>query len=138
MKVCGKCKLRKDLSDFNKESRRPDGLQNKCRECQRALRKSYYERHGDREREEMKEYKAARPWLRCAHEAKRRAVKKKSNSLGFDTELKKIYKDCPIGYQVDHIVPLQGRNVTGLHVPWNLQYLTPSENASKGNRFNGG
>lgn len=38
-------------------------------------------------------------------------------------------------WTVDHVVPLQGEGVSGLHVPWNLQVITKAQNVSKGNRL---
>ena len=49
--------------------------------------------------------------------------------------IREIYEKCPPGFQVDHIIPLNGELVTGLHVDSNLQYLPASENRAKSNKF---
>jgi len=70
--------------------------------------------------------------VRKSLEAKRNASK--MNRTPQWADLKKInlvYKNCPKGMHVDHIIPLQGKLVSGLHVHNNLQYLTPVENAKK-------
>lgn len=50
-------------------------------------------------------------------------------------KVRDIYVNTPPGYHVDHIVPLRGTNVSGLHVENNLQYLTPEQNLIKSNTF---
>lgn len=42
-----------------------------------------------------------------------------------------------IKHHVDHIIPLNAKLVNGLHVPWNLQVITASENCAKGARLIG-
>lgn len=71
-----------------------------------------------------------------ARNSLRRAKKLNATPDWVDKEkLKIIYKECPVGYHVDHIIPLQGQLVSGLHIPENLQYLPASENIVKSNKF---
>ena len=70
------------------------------------------------------------------NDANRRSAKLKRTPAWADLKaIKQFYADCPKGYQVDHIVPLRGVNVSGFHVLNNLQYLTKSENCKKHNKY---
>jgi hypothetical protein len=84
------------------------------------------------------------PEQKNADTAKRRAAKLQRTPLWltlthhkqidrFYWEAAEVSKVVGEFYHVDHIVPLQGKTVSGLHVPWNLQILPAKENLSKGN-----
>lgn len=50
-------------------------------------------------------------------------------------QMKLFFINRPEGHHVDHIVPISGETVSGLHVPWNLQYLPAAENIAKRNKL---
>jgi len=70
---------------------------------------------------------------------RRKDVKDKTPKWVNLDEILLFHAACPEGYEVDHIVPLRGiidgRPVSGLHVIWNLQYLTVAENRKKKHRI---
>lgn len=83
--------------------------------------------------------------IKNAHTAKYRAVKLQRTPVWLSTkqlnDIKNWYVRANLiknftgeNWHVDHQVPLQGSNVSGLHVPWNLQLLSRQENSSKRNK----
>jgi len=76
----------------------------------------------------------------CKQAAIRKARKKAiALSPAYQAEIDGFYLFCHIfkGFEVDHVVPLVGRNVSGLHAPWNMQVLTRTANRQKGNKHHG-
>lgn len=64
-------------------------------------------------------------WLTKEHKNQIQDVYRQADLLTYQTG---------VLHHVDHIVPLKGKTVSGLHVPWNLAPMKCSENISKGNR----
>lgn len=85
----------------------------------------------------QKKYNSLNKGKKNALLAKYRATKLQATPLWFEKDLvETVYvKAKEWGFAVDHIVPLQGENVCGLHCWANLQLLDPLLNSSKGNRY---
>jgi hypothetical protein len=131
-KRCCTCNNFKLKIDFNKEKSRYDNLSSKCRDCAKDSSAENYKNN----QSYFIEYRATHDSEQRARTAKRRAAKLQRTPKWADLKaIQLVYKLCPEGYHVDHIYPLQGEFVSGLHVENNLQYLTEKENLKKGNKM---
>lgn len=102
----------------------------------RKQKREWKERHKEFWREYQRQYFKDHPEKNRANANQHRARKLQAMPDWVDRKkVEKIYSGCPKGHDVDHIVPLRGKEVSGLHVPWNLQILTHSENCKKHNKL---
>jgi hypothetical protein len=158
MKHCPKCITDKPKSEFNKRSASKDGLRWWCRCCDHAATNKWLslnrDAHLERQKEwalKNKEQKALKARMYAknnrhkenARTAKRKASKIAATPVWSDLLAVEDFYSAALAfkmytgqeYHVDHIVPLQGKTVCGLHVPANLQILAANENLSKQHRY---
>jgi hypothetical protein len=159
-KLCRKCNCIKSSDDFYNNQSSKDNLSYYCSKCLLDSAKVYYKANIKKKALYNKAWREENPkmaqnsyltWKKenknkvYASNAKRRADKLNATPkwlsqeqldeiLHFYIEAQEKTKLTGIPHHVDHIIPLKGNNVRGLHVPWNLQVLTESENCKKNNR----
>lgn len=127
--------------DANREERRT--YCRKWNEDNQEHLRQYRKQMAEHLRNMFRLWRKANPEKTAAQKAKRRANLKNAQPDWVDeSELLKFYKlrlemnaITGIEHQVDHIVPLAGKNVCGLHVPWNLRVIPARENQSKKNKL---
>lgn len=134
-KKCSTCKNLLEISSFSKDKNNWDNRKRECKKCY----SKYYGNNIEQFHDYYKEYYLEHKSEYILRDKQRRSTLTNACpawlSLKQIEEIRLIYKNCPDGQHVDHIVPLQGDNVCGLHVPWNLQYLTQLDNLRKGNKL---
>src|SRR6185437_1931028 len=87
-------------------------------------------------REYMKQWHEKNPGANAEMCMTRHTRKLQRTPKWADTKaIAEFYANCPPGMEVDHIIPMRGRLVSGLHVANNLQYLSKTENNRKKNKF---
>lgn len=165
MKKCSKCKETKALFEFGKHSSNKDGFQYQCRACRtltcavsyrkaspdrldkkNKITQQWRDQNKEHRKEYAKSYAKQNQAKRTSLERKRQASKLQRTPAWL-TDFDKLKIDClyqvaamrtrESGYSwhVDHIIPLQGKTVSGLHVPSNLRVIPAPENLRKNNLY---
>lgn len=112
----------------------------------KARAKEYRIKNKEKENARCLEYQKKNPQIFAANAAKRRAMKKNATPPWLTAiqlaQIQEFYDiaiavsvQTGVEHQVDHIHPINGDGFTGLHVPWNLQVLTMSDNIAKSNEL---
>lgn len=144
-KVCLALNGKESRSDRTREVERNSKRRNYNSEKETEYKRKQYWENPDKFRKRSREFYYKKPEV-YKENARLRDKRRKEATPPWLTKDQKqtilrIYwwsKELSKGsttYNVDHIVPLQGEEICGLHVPWNLQILTETENKSKGNSY---
>lgn len=123
-------KAKRDYYEKNKDAviaaaqARPDEAKNAYKKQHKARNPDYYKSLVSMRR---RRFRLATPkWLTAEHKMEIRLKYRLAIELSRRTGVR---------HAVDHIVPLQGEEVCGLHVPWNLEVVTQEENLKKSNKL---
>ena len=114
-------------------------------ERRRAYARGYHKMNQEQRAAYKRWWRAQNSHKHAASEAKRDSAKLQRTPSWLNqahlAEIEGVYHFAKVmeritgkKYHVDHIEPLQGRDVSGLHVPWNLRAIPASENLRKHNR----
>jgi hypothetical protein len=109
----------------------------------------YAEKHPERRTQARKKWTAANPGKDTASKARNHQSRQKRTPPWLSVDdvwlIEQAYELAAVrtkmfgfSWHVDHIIPLNGRSVSGLHVPTNLQVIPWQENLRKGNRVQHG
>lgn len=131
-KKCSTCREITSIEDYSTDHSTWDSLCRHCKYCKSVMRINFTALNPEYAAKDYAKNKAAYVTRAIKYKTQRTLA----TPLWADLcKIQEIYVKCPEGYHVDHIVPLQGKDVCGLHVETNLQYLTERANLQKSNKF---